>query len=108
MTSLMPRAVKHPRPVKARRLLSTRRHAVFRLAPGLLLVFKPRGHREETHAHPYRQRLQVLRGQLIVRTAEGVSTLHPRNDPLVLETGRAHGTFAPVDTWVIAEALPKR
>jgi quercetin dioxygenase-like cupin family protein len=108
MTSTMPRAVKHPRPVKAPRLLSTRGHAVFRLAPGLLLVFKPRGHREETHAHPYRQRLQVLRGQLIVRTEERAITLRPRSQPLLLEAGRVHGTFAAADTWLIAEALSKR
>ena len=50
------------------RLLASRRHAVFRLAPDLLLVFKPRGHREDEHHHPHRQRLRVLRGQLVVHT----------------------------------------
>ena len=33
-----------------RKLLAPQKHAVFQLAPDLLLVFKPRGHREEAHA----------------------------------------------------------
>ncbi|MFN8644463.1 MAG: hypothetical protein U0802_23440 [Candidatus Binatia bacterium] len=50
-------------------------HAVWELAPGLLLVFKPRGHREAIHAHPHGQRLRVLRGALEIRTARGVRRL---------------------------------
>ena len=53
------------------------RHAVYEIAPGLLLVFKPRGHREGAHAHPHRQRLLVRRGSLVVRTTRTRLVLGP-------------------------------
>jgi len=81
------------------------RHAVYRLAPGLLLVFKPRGHREAEHAHPHRQRLRVLRGELVVRIGTRRITLEPGSRPLLLAAGREHDTVAVRDTWLIAEAL---
>ena len=89
-------------------LLTTRAHAVFRLAPDLLLVFKPRGHREAAHVHPHRQRLRVLRGRLVVRATNRMITLEPGSRPLVLGAGRTHATQAATDTWLIAERLPAR
>ena len=89
-------------------LLTTHVHTVFLLAPDLLLVFKPRGHREAAHVHPRRQRLRVLRGRLLVRTAQRVITLEPSSRPLVLGAGRTHATQAAADTWLIAERLPAR
>jgi len=80
-------------------------HAVYEIAPGLLLVFKPRGHREPEHEHAHRQRLLVLRGRLVVRTARGRMVVSPLSGPLVLPAGRRHSTEAPVDTWLVAEAL---
>ena len=72
------------RPPAARahiRALPRRRHAVYRLAPDLLLVFKPRGHREAMHAHPYRQRLQVLRGSLAVEIDEIIAAVNAALGP---------------------------
>lgn len=91
---------------RARRSLSPARHAVYELAPGLLLVFKPRGHREAAHAHAHGQRLRVLRGALAVRTARGVVVLDAAARPLRIAAGRAHATQARRDTWLIAERLP--
>ena len=82
------------------------RHAAYRLAPDLLLVFKPRGHREATHAHPYRQRLQVLRGTLVVHVGRRRVTLTPTGRHLTLRAGRVHDTLALRDTWVLAQSLP--
>ncbi len=91
-----------------RRLLSAKTHAVFRLAPHLLLVFKPLGHREEAHTHPHRQRLLVLRGQLVVRTRTTAITLRAQSGPFTLAAGRAHTTVAAKDTWLVAESRPPR
>jgi quercetin dioxygenase-like cupin family protein len=88
-----------------RRRLTTHAHAVYRLAPDLLLVFKPRGHREDTHAHPHRQRLRVLRGRLEVR-AGGRRIILDGARPLTLAAGRSHSTRALADTWLTAESLP--
>jgi len=82
-----------------------RRHSVFELAPGLLLVFKPRGHREAEHAHPHGQRLRVLRGRLEVSTARAVRELTPSVRPMRIAAGRRHATRALADTWLIAERL---
>jgi hypothetical protein len=89
------------------RTLAARRHTVFRLAPGLLLVFKPRAHAEPVHAHPRPQRLVVLRGRLAVETASGRIALVPRTPPLVLPARTPHATRALADTWLVAEALPR-
>lgn len=78
-------------------------HAVWELAPGLLLVFKPRGHREAIHAHPHGQRLRVLRGALEIRTARGVRRLAAGAPAVRIAAGRAHATRALADTWLIAE-----
>ena len=90
--------------MKPHRSLAGRKHAVYRLAPDLLLVFKPRGHREEEHSHPHRQKLRVLSGALAVRTARGETILRPQSPPLRLAAGRAHSTRALQDTWVLAES----
>ncbi len=119
--------------MRPRRLLSTRKHAVFVLDPGLLLVFKPRGHHEDVHAHPHRQRLRVLRGKLLVRvggcapaearraaprsvaqargkcdslSGESTIMLTAQSRPLTVTAGRAHATRAVEDCWLLAEALP--
>jgi quercetin dioxygenase-like cupin family protein len=83
--------------------LSTHRHRVYQLAPGLLLAFKPRGHREAAHTHAHRQRLRVLRGALRVRVGMRTCTLRPGSRPLSIAAGRLHETFALRDTWVVAE-----
>lgn len=83
------------------------RHAVHRLAPGLLLVFKPRGHAEEPHVHAYRQTLRILRGALRVRTARRTQVLRPTSAPLVLVGGRRHATEAIEDTWLVAESVQR-
>jgi len=80
-------------------------HAVYRLRPDLLLVFKPRGHREATHVHRHRQRLRVLRGRLRVETARGVVTLTATSRAYAVAGGRAHATRALADTWLLAEAV---
>jgi quercetin dioxygenase-like cupin family protein len=81
------------------------RHAVYRLAPDLLLVFKPRGHREPAHAHPHRQQLRVLRGTLVVQIGNRRVTLTPTGRHLTLRAGCAHATRALRDTWLLAESL---
>jgi quercetin dioxygenase-like cupin family protein len=83
--------------------LSTRRHAVYRLAPDLLLVFKPRGHREAAHAHAHAQRVRVLRGALRVGVGLRSITLRPSSRPFSIPAGRLHETVAAQDTWLIAE-----
>ena len=87
------------------RALPAGRHVVYRLAPDLLLVFKPRGHTETAHAHPYRQRLRVLRGTLIVRIGKHTRTLKPGSRPLTLAADRPHETRALEPTWLSAESL---
>jgi hypothetical protein len=88
--------------------LACGRHAVYRLAPDVLLVFKPRGHREDEHAHPHRQRLRVLCGRLRVRTARADVVLDSRSGPYVMRPGRRHATEALADTWLVAEAAACR
>ena len=90
---------------RARRSLATRRHAVYELAPGLLLVFKPRGHREEEHAHLYGQRLRILRGRLAVRIAGRMEVLTAKSDPFTIAAGRRHATRARAATWLVAERI---
>jgi quercetin dioxygenase-like cupin family protein len=82
--------------------LAPGRHAVYRLAPDLLLVFKPRGHAEPLHAHPHRQTLRVLTGRLRVRTARGSITLGPGSRAYTLAAARPHATTALRDTWLLA------
>ena len=106
---------------------------MFVLDPGLLLVFKPRGHREDVHTHPHRQRLRVLRGKLVVRvggcapaevrrgaprwvarargksdrlSGENTIMLTAQSRPLTVAAGRAHATLAVEDCWLLAAALP--
>ncbi|HEY8516898.1 MAG TPA: hypothetical protein VIS07_15420 [Candidatus Binatia bacterium] len=88
--------------------LSPERRTVYRLADDLLLVFKPRGHREEEHAHPHGQRLRVLRGTLVVRSDGAEVTLDAQSAPFVLDPGRRHATEALEDTWLVAERLAER
>jgi quercetin dioxygenase-like cupin family protein len=76
---------------------------VHRLAPDLLVVFKPSGHQEDEHAHARRQRLFVLRGKLLVRTRRRSLVLRPRDPAITLRANQRHATTALADTWVIAE-----
>ncbi|MDX2166611.1 MAG: hypothetical protein SF182_06090 [Deltaproteobacteria bacterium] len=82
--------------------LAPRRHAVYRLAPDLLLVFKPRGHTEPLHAHPHGQSLRVLSGRLRVRGARGSIVLDARSRAYALAAGRPHASTALRDTWLLA------
>jgi quercetin dioxygenase-like cupin family protein len=79
--------------------LATDRHAVYRLGPDLLLVFKPRGHREAAHAHPHSQRLRVLRGLLAVERADRTE-LVGEDGTLTVAANESHATEAREDTWV--------
>lgn len=85
---------------------SIQSHTVFELAPDLLLVFKPRGHREAVHAHAHRQRLRVLRGVLRVHLGTRSIMLRPGSRPLSIAPGRGHETLAVEDTWLVAEGQP--
>jgi len=58
---------------------------------------------ELEHAHSRRQRLLVLRGRLLVRTARRSLVLRPRDPALTLRAHQRHATTALADTWVIAE-----
>jgi quercetin dioxygenase-like cupin family protein len=87
------------------RSLAAHHHAVYRLAPDLLLVFKPRAHREVEHVHRHRQRLRVLRGELVVRRGRRRNRLTSASRALVLPAGAAHETVAVRDTWLLAESL---
>lgn len=83
-------------------------HAVYRLGPGLLLVFKPRGHTEPPHAHAYRQTLRIVRGALRVRTARSTRVIRPTSEPLTIVAKRRHATDALEDTWLVAESPPPK
>jgi quercetin dioxygenase-like cupin family protein len=89
----------------ARIRLDTGRHAIYRLAPDLSLIFKPRGHYEEEHAHPYRQQIRVVRGELRIDTGERSLRLRPDSAALALEAGERHSTTALEGTWLIVEAF---
>ncbi len=91
-------------PARASTRTLPHRHALYRLAPDLLLVFKPRGHREATHAHAHRQRLRVLRGRLAVTIGGRRVVLTASSRPLTLRLGVAHDTEALHDTWLVAES----
>lgn len=86
------------------RPLAAGRHVVYRIAPDLLLVFKPRGHREAEHVHPHAQRLRVLRGRLQVRGLR-LRELTPASRPYRQPAGRPHSTVALADTWLLAERI---
>jgi quercetin dioxygenase-like cupin family protein len=88
--------------------LPTERHRVYRLAPDLLLVFKPRGHREVAHSHSYAQRLRVLRGKLQVRRGRRTSVMQAGGRPITIASGSGHETVAVTATWLIVELLLRR
>lgn len=83
-------------------------HAVYELARDLLLVFKPRGHREAEHSHAHGQRLRVLRGRLLVRIAEHTHLVTPKSGPLIVRAACRHETHAREDTWVVVEKIGRR
>ena len=85
--------------------LATDRHAVYRLGPDLLLVFKPRGHREAAHAHPYGQSLRVVRGLLAVERGGRVD-LVAGDGALAVAANEPHATEAREDTWVVVASRP--
>jgi hypothetical protein len=102
----IPRRARAPQRTRARGApLGTDRHAVYRLADDLLLVFKPSGHGEPEHAHEYGQRLRLLRGRLEVATARAVRILDERRAALFLPAGCKHRTTALADTWLVAEKV---
>jgi len=82
-------------------------HAVYRLAPDLLVVFKPRDHHEPEHAHPYGQRLRVLRGRLAVDVGTLRHVVVPDSPVLRLPAHVPHATRALDDTWLVAERAPE-
>ena len=87
------------------RRLDPGRRAVFELARDLLLVFKPRGHEEEAHAHPHGQVLRVLRGRLRVDVGGRERRLGPRSPSLRLRARTRHATRALDDTWLVVERI---
>lgn len=80
-----------------------RTHRVWRLVEGLAVVFKPKGHTEPEHCHPYPMRLRVLRGCLEIRLQSSTRKLRSPGRPLVLAAGVPHATRAIEDTWVWVE-----
>ena len=81
---------------------------MFELATDLLLVFKPRGHREPLHAHPHGQVLRVLRGCLVVEVGGKARRLGPGSSAFRVRAGGLHGTKAVEDTWLLVERkLPR-
>jgi mannose-6-phosphate isomerase-like protein (cupin superfamily) len=89
----------------AAKALAGRAHRVYRLAPDLLLVFKPRGHREDSHEHGRAQRLRVLLGALVVRMGRRTRTLRAGRAPLTVGAGQRHQTEANEATWLLVEWL---
>lgn len=87
------------------RRLPAPRHSVWEIDAGLLLVFKPAGHREDVHAHPQGQRLRILRGRLELRTARRVRIVDPASGPVTVRAGQRHETNAATDCWLVAERL---
>jgi quercetin dioxygenase-like cupin family protein len=88
--------------------LRGRAHRIYRLAPDLLLVFKPSGHREDEHEHARAQRLRVLRGMLTVRVGGKARVLTGGRRTLTIPARRAHRTEATGDTWLVVEWLDDR
>jgi quercetin dioxygenase-like cupin family protein len=86
--------------------LASDRHAVYRLGPDLLLVFKPRGHREPVHAHPHPQRLRVLRGLLVVERGTRVDVVERDGAALVVAADEPHATEAREATWLVVDRTP--
>lgn len=78
------------------------RHRVWQIEEGLLLVFKPRGHREDEHEHPWSQEILLLSGRLRVDRPRGRTELHPDRRRLRIGRGVAHRTLALADTWIVA------
>lgn len=91
-----------PRPSKEKRL-SPHGHAVYKLTPKLLLVFKPSGHAEPEHAHTVPQTLRILAGELEVQLERNTFVLTPGSAPLTIAPGVLHATKALVDTWLVVE-----
>jgi len=81
-------------------------HSIYQLAAGLLLVFKPRGYREEEHTHTHAQRLRVLRGQLRVETKGEWVVLDSGDTSLTVASQQPHATEALEDTWLAVERVP--
>ena len=98
--------MKRPPAMRARTLLAPRGHAVYELGPGLLLVFKPRGHREEKHAHAYAQRLDVLSGRLAVRIGDRSTVVTAKTGSFTIPAAREHATTARAATWLVAQRRP--
>jgi quercetin dioxygenase-like cupin family protein len=80
-------------------------HAVWELAPDLLLVHKPAGHREDPHTHPYALRLRVLRGRLLLE-AEPHAMVLTAGETTTVAANASHATIATAVTWLVAERLP--
>lgn len=89
--------------VELRKTGRRRAHGSWRLDDGLSLVFKPQGHSEAAHQHPYPIRLRVLRGCLWVCTEQGKHMLRNAARALAIPAGAWHSTWAVVDTWLVVE-----
>lgn len=85
------------------RVLASGGHRLYRLAPDLLLVFKPHGHHEGAHEHERSQRLRVLRGTLVIHLGRSTRILTPRRPTYTIAARRVHRTEAREDTWLVVE-----
>lgn len=85
------------------RHLAPRAHTIYRLTEQLSLVFKPAGHVEAEHSHPYGQSLRVLAGRLEVEIGRQRVTLGARSDRFALAAHLPHKTTAVGDTWLLVE-----
>lgn len=84
------------------------RHCAYALEPRVLLVFKPRGHRETMHAHPAAQRLTVLTGALRVEFPRTAKIITRKSTPFAIAANRSHATVALQATWLLVEKPPHK
>jgi quercetin dioxygenase-like cupin family protein len=82
-----------------------KRPRLHELAPGMLLVFKPRHHLERRHAHDYKQKIRLLRGKLELRLGGRRRLLGGGAPVATIPAGRPHRTRALEDTWLIVERI---
>jgi len=74
---------------------------VYRLSQQALLVFKPAGHREPEHTHPYSQTLHVVAGELAVTSKGRTVTLDAASAPYRVRAREPHATHAMQPTWLV-------
>jgi|GEM_PF-3363276 len=88
------------RPPRKRRL-QPRGHTVYRLSEQAWLVFKPAGHTEPEHTHPYSQTLHVVAGELAVTSKGRTVTLDAASAPYRVRAREPHATHAMQPTWLV-------